>query len=367
MKSNTSLNPNTLKSFDSYVDTLYPINCGLGSNPLGEPEAAADFWRHYDSSKIDRYYDFSQIVELSAKVGEYSAMSPERIFFSNGSISMLSNLFFKLFSEKPKLMIGVGPQFVQAISEWLLSGGDYDSVLLNSAGNLDETIQGLINKIHVMKPAVVYIDNPNNPTGMVFTREQIAQLANVCKDRDVFLLIDEAYADYLPIASSVMNLTDDFPNVIVIRTFSKGLGMASIRIGYCVVHEELAGSIQKIICPFTLSRTSIEMACYVLPGIEPFLSRSREHVRTLKKEITEAFQQKGITIWSSHEDIPIFLSHHSETPLFTWLSNLGIITESGKHFITTHPQMSDHYCRVRVPDSKTHLMQLMYRLKNATL
>ncbi len=123
MTSNKSLNPNTLKSFDSYVDTLYTIDCGLGSNPLGAPESVADFWASYDGTKMDKYYDFSQIVDLSVKVGEYTGMPPERIFFSNGSISMLSNIFFKLFSERPKLMVGVGPQFVQAVSEWQLSGG----------------------------------------------------------------------------------------------------------------------------------------------------------------------------------------------------------------------------------------------------
>ncbi len=367
MKSNTAINPNTLKSFDSYVDTLYPIDCGLGSNPLGAPDSVTNFWMNYECSKIDRYYDFSQIVELSVKVGEYTGIPPERIYFSNGSVSMLSNIFFKLFSERPKHMIGIGPQFVQAVSEWLLSGGTYDSIPLEPNGNLDEAIDLLIQKIKTVKPAVVYIDNPNNPTGMVFTVRQIKRLLEVCRGLDVFLVLDEAYADYLPMEASGMNLTNEFQNFIVTRTFSKGLGMASIRIGYCVVHEKLVGSIQKIICPFTLSRTSIEMACYVLPGIESFLLRSREHIRGLKKEMIKAFQQKGITIWPSHSDIPIFLAHHPETSLFTWLSNLGIVTESGKHFTATHPLMNDYYCRIRVPDSKTHLIHLMYRLTKSKL
>lgn len=367
MKSNLSLNQNTFKSLDSYVDTLYPIDCGLGCNPLGAPDAVADFWAHYEDSKTERYYDFSQIVELSVKVGDYTRIPPERIFFSNGSMTMLSNIFFKLFSEKPKRMLGIGPQFVQAVSEWRLSGGGYEAVPFDAQTDPERIFDLLMEKIKAERPAVVYIDNPNNPTGLVVSFGAIKQLVQMCKEVDAFLIVDEAYADYLPLECSAMNLTHDFSNLIVTRTFSKGLGLASIRIGYCVVHEELIGSIQKIICPFSLSKTSMDLACYVLPGIETFLTRSREHVRTLKNEMTESFRQKGITIWPSHENIPIFLAHHAETSLFAWLSNLGILTESGKHFAATHPDMSDHYCRVRVPDSRTHLIHLIYRFKNSKL
>lgn len=118
---------------------------------------------------MDRYYEFSHIVDLSVKVADYIGATPETVYFANGSLAVLSSIFFKVFTERPKHMLGIGPQFVQAISEWRLSGGTYDAVPMDVAGDLDGTVEQLVERIKREAPTLVYLDNPNNPTGRVFT------------------------------------------------------------------------------------------------------------------------------------------------------------------------------------------------------
>lgn len=358
------LNTDLLKSFDSYVKKHHRIDCGLGSNPLGAPPAVQDFWKGYNSESPEKYYDSDLIAELSIRVGEYVDIAPERLYFSNGSISMLSNLFFKMFTQKPKLMLGIGPQFPYAIAEWLYSGGEYVSEPLDKDEDLNGATDRLIKRIRSVNPTVVFIDNPNNPTGLLFSLEQIEEIAIICQEAGAYLIVDEAYADYMPMKCSAIPLTDGFFNLIVVRTFSKGLGMASIRLGYCAVPESLAQFVQNIICPFTPSKISIDMACYVLPGIDGFLIQNRNYIREKKRELTQAFRQKGFSIWSSHEEVPIFMAYHQTIPIFRWLKELGVITVSGKDFAMTCSGLDDNFCRIRVPGCKADFMHLLYRLKN---
>jgi histidinol-phosphate aminotransferase len=367
MEHNKSLNPNALAPFDSYAKKQHTIDCGLGTNPLGEPPAVKDFWKTYMHKPVDKYYDPALLAELSARVSDYANIPVERLFFHNGSMQMLSTLFFKLFTQHPKLMMGIGPQFAEPVEEWLLSGGEYISSPLGKADNLDFTVNKIIEKITSTKPTVVFMDNPNNPTGLFFSVEFIERIAIACQHTGTYLIIDEAFADYLPVNSSAMHLTNHLSNIFVVRSFSKALGMASIRLGYCIVPNTLIKYLQRIIIQFTPAEISIDIACHVLPSINDFLLKSRHYIRQGKKKITETFRQKGFRIWPTHKDVPIFLAYHKEIPIYRCLQDIDVITVSGDHFAITCPEMNDHYCRVRVPACKADIAYLIHRVNNLAI
>jgi histidinol-phosphate aminotransferase len=104
---------------------------------------------------------------------------------------------------------------------------------------------------------VVYLCNPNNPTGTIVGRDQLDWFVGSIPDR-VLIVVDEAYHDYVtdPSFRSALSLAMDRPNVIVLRTFSKIFGLASHRVGYAIGAPETISQLRKTQIPFGLGEVA---------------------------------------------------------------------------------------------------------------
>jgi histidinol-phosphate aminotransferase len=101
---------------------------------------------------------------------------------------------------------------------------------------------------------VIFVCNPNNPTGTVVRRPELVEFLNRVPG-DCLVVLDEAYADYVrdPQVPDGMELYRDRPNVAVLRTFSKAHGLAGLRVGYLVGHEPVAGAVRTTMLPFSVN------------------------------------------------------------------------------------------------------------------
>ena len=109
---------------------------------------------------------------------------------------------------------------------------------------------------------IVFICSPNNPTGNLIPRETILQIASALRER-AMVVIDEAYIEF----SSQVSLSqdvNDFSNLIVLRTLSKAWGLAGLRIGCAIAHEDIVQLFHKVRAPYPLSSMNAEMAVAVL-------------------------------------------------------------------------------------------------------
>jgi histidinol-phosphate aminotransferase len=108
---------------------------------------------------------------------------------------------------------------------------------------------------------LVYVANPNNPTGTWFDDAELNRfVARV--PRDVLIVVDEAYSEYVdaPRLSSALRLADGHPNVIVTRTFSKAYGLAGLRVGYLVAHPSVIGVIERLRESFNVNSLALVAA-----------------------------------------------------------------------------------------------------------
>ncbi|MEZ9409540.1 aminotransferase class I/II-fold pyridoxal phosphate-dependent enzyme [Vibrio lentus] len=340
----------------SYISNLYTIDCRLGTNPKGRPPLSYAI-KETLLDDLSDYYSFDYIAKLSVLTANYIGTDPDRVFFSNGSMPMLSTIFSKLLGDN-MTMLGLGPQFVDAVSEFIKLGGSYSSIKYSPS-----VIPTLCEKIRTTAPSVVYIDNPNNPTGRAYSHEELEPVVEVCLDSGSILLIDEAYGDYLAKDESMVQFANEFNNVVVTRSFSKGLGLASCRLGYAVVSHNLRDYFSKIIIPFTPSLTSIKIACDVLPNIDSFLDGCKKDCREIKKTMIDELKLCGIEVAPTHEDTPIFLAYKQGENLASWFDDRGILVESAHHFELTDNTLTKEYCRVRIVGNTHDLEHLLYRLK----
>ncbi len=359
------LNPALSASKQSYISNTYVIDCSLGVNPFGAPPQVTAYAKAYDGAELAEYYNYQHIVSLTQKISDYIDVDGANIFLANGSFNLLTTIFFKLLRGGAKQMLGVGPQFVDAVGEWKLSGGTYTSVPLQLDTPDVLPIDALEAQLKSGDFSVLYLDNPNNPTGYFFPIAQVRKLAELCRAQGTLLVIDEAYADFVDIHESGFGLVEDFENVIVVRSFSKGFGLASIRLGYTAVHPVLAEHFRRITTPFRCSHFSLGAASAALDNLNHLL-HSRQKTRVYKARMVALLARDQIQALPSHPDVPIFVAHQAGSDLYRKFVSQSIITEPGSCFQATHKAFDDSYCRVRIPGDEHHFAHLDYRLDQLT-
>ena len=158
---------------------------------------------------------------------------------------------------------------------------------------------------------IIYLANPNNPTGTIFTRQEFDAFYAAVPER-VLVILDEAYFEYAqdnPRYPNSMHYRYD--NVITLRTFSKVYGLAGARIGYGFAHEELIANLLKVKLPFEPGSLG-EAAGIAALGDRSFLHASLEVNARGMAQVTEALQTAGIecvpseanfvmTVWPTRE------------------------------------------------------------------
>jgi histidinol-phosphate aminotransferase len=145
---------------------------------------------------------------------------------------------------------------------------------------------------------IIYLANPNNPTGSIFTRREFEEFYRHVPER-VLIILDEAYFEY---ARDNPNYPDSmhyrYDNVITLRTFSKVYGLAGIRIGYGFAHQELIANLMKVKLPFEPS-TPAQAAGIAALADKEFLYRSLELNARGLRFLSEALREIGFRVTPS--------------------------------------------------------------------
>ncbi len=141
---------------------------------------------------------------------------------------------------------------------------------------------------------IVFLANPNNPTGTFTPWDEIARFVARIPPR-VLVVIDEAYGEYLPDAlrSPTPGWIARHPNVVVSRTLSKAYGLAGLRVGFGVADPEVAELMNRVRQPFNVNHLAMVAACAALDD-EPFIAKSRAVNAAGLKQLEAGFQRLGL-------------------------------------------------------------------------
>ncbi len=171
----------------------------------------------------------------------------------------------------------------------------------------------------------IFICNPNNPTGTAY---KAAELLSFMKKipSSVILLVDEAYIDFTDNMDeySLMSYLPDFPNMIVIRTYSKIYGMAAIRAGYAVASEEIIKYMGAAVAARSLSTISIEGAIAALED-EEFREKTVKNNKRERSLLTDELRSLGFTVYDSQANFIYADFHTSAQELYFKLLEYGVM------------------------------------------
>ncbi len=184
-------------------------------------------------------------------------ISPDNLLVGNGS----SELFYTaLKAINPKNVIIPAPSFIEYEKAAKSVGAKCFFINYKIENNnfnfndfkldfneLIDLIDSIIKiKNPLMQPSVIFLANPNNPTGSIIDREQILLLINKCKENGFFIFIDEAFIDFLdtPYNYSLINKVNQFENLVVFRSLTKFFAIPGLRLGYLAANKSLINKIR---------------------------------------------------------------------------------------------------------------------------
>lgn len=367
---------NTIKFFnpEGYVKTskkdqyafsnnLEYIDCSLGVNPFGYSNNVYSFNKEnsFEKFNVGNYPEFPYLNlknEIVKYWSNHCKLNGSNIKFGTGSIGILLNIN-RIFIENKTKVLGIGPTFTPYSSDVKLCEGIFDHVLLNENEKFKFNVNKFMSRI-TPEYTLIYIDNPNNPTGQVINIEDIKQIVVKAREKDICVVIDEAYGDFMDNCNSAVNIVNDFENLMVVRTFSKGLGLAGLRVGYMITSTYLSEIYSKVDVPFTLNNIGYNAAIASLVD-KDFILDSRKKINVIKQEIRETFQR--IKVLETNNNVPIMTLEfpNKDIDLFNIFRFNGVLTESGKDFAG----LGKNFIRMRVPNSSFELSKIIKNIEKS--
>ena len=150
------------------------------------------------------------------------------------------------------------------------------------------------------KTRILFLANPNNPTGTMMTVEELERLQDSLPPHVLFV-IDGAYAEYVSpdYEAQIRDLVDRRVNTVMMRTFSKIHGLAALRLGWAYMPEEIMQTFQRIRGPFNVNGLAVAAGMASIQDTE-FLTKSREHNAEWRARMTEALNAMGLPTPPSH-------------------------------------------------------------------
>ena len=206
------------------------VKFGANVNPLGLSESVKhDLAGHLDiiSSYPDRNY-----TSLKKTIGEYCHISPEHIVVGNGSTELISLL---ISQRQAKKALVVGPTYSEYERELALTGGTITEYNLKEEQDFQLDLEDFFASV-AEDVDLLILCNPNNPTSSAIKNNDMEQILTFCKERNIFVMIDETYVEFAPDVAEItaIPLTDEFDNLMVIRGVSKFYAAPGLRFGYGV-------------------------------------------------------------------------------------------------------------------------------------
>ncbi|MBA7478549.1 Histidinol-phosphate aminotransferase [subsurface metagenome] len=323
------------------------LDCAVGRNSFGTSEKVVEFAKHYDWSDLWQHPDTSY-KDLKQEIcnfwSDYADLKIANVKVANGSCVILSR-FNKLFIEPGVKVLGYVPQFPEYTAEVAVLGGSYEAVPLDPQEGFKFNLDRLLGRI---KPdyCIVYIDNPNNPTGQLISLSDIETIVRETRKKDIVVIIDEAYADYIEEKHSAVNLINQYKNLVVTRTFTKGYGIGRFRVGYAMLSTELGDYYNRIELPFSISTMGASLAREALLD-QDFILNVRQQVKAEKEKLTTGLSERGYLIGETCESCPIFILGHKDKnfDLKDDFLSRGIYTLPG----TEWENLGKNYVRVNTP------------------
>ena len=321
---------------DPYVPGEQPqneqiIKLNTNENPYPPSAEVTRAIQGYPHNNL-RLYPDPESSALKRSLATYHSLNPDQVFIGNGSDEVLAHSFLAFFkNNKPILFPDISYSFYPVYCA--LYQIDYKTVALDDNFCIDPSNYRQAN-------GGIIIPNPNAPTGIAMSMQAIRELL---ENSDSLVIIDEAYVDFG--AESAIDIIASYPNLLVIRTFSKSRSLAGLRLGYAIGQPELIDGLNRVKNSFNsypVGRLTSAAAMASLRD-EEYFQKCKVQIINTRTWLKDELEKLGFDVFPSSSNF-LFARHssHPASKLYLELKKVGILV---RHF---EPERINNFLRISI-------------------
>ena len=315
------------------------IKLGSNENPWGPSPKAMQAIKE-EIKSINRYPE-SQLHELVSEIAKYSGVKDSQVRIGGDGADEIIDVLAKTF-------IDAGDEFIVPLPSYM-----YYEYLLRQYGakpvyakwDLTENrldVESIYDSISP-KTRMIFLCSPNNPTGTLIDKEILAEIA--AQNPDILIVIDEAYFEYSEVTNR--DLIDEYDNIFIIRTMSKVLGLAGMRIGYGLACSQIIEYMHRIKPVFSLTRLSFVAALNTFRDTEYIEESIRKGIESRQYLYDEISKIDGLKVFPSKSNfmlIDIRGTGFTATDLAEELMKRGVIVRD----CTSFKGLDEYWIRISI-------------------
>ncbi len=294
------------------------VKLNQNENPENIPLALRSRMQTLLSETELNRYPSEQPDSLRVLIAEYADVPADCVLVTHGSNEFVHSLCIAFVEQGRKTLIP-SPTFSLFGNSVRLFGGDVIDVEADE--DLNYPIDEICRIASTENPELVVIATPNNPTGKDLT---LASIERVIKASSGMVVVDEAYWEFTD-RPSAAKLLDKYENIIVMRTLSKAVGLAGLRIGYAIAQPDVIAELLKVRLPFMVPRIDAALAAEVLAHPE----RIRDAATRLKQGQRRIADQldtlPGVSVVPSETNFVLFKTPFDSSAILEKLAQAGVL------------------------------------------
>lgn len=279
------------------------------------------------ASRAHFYHDPEGKTVRRAIANRYG-LTADNVILSNGADEAIA-LIAQAFLSSGQEVITVWPSFGQYAFGAKLMGAELIQVPVKE--DMAADCQAIAQAV-TEKTALVFLCNPNNPTGTIIGGKELEYLLSEIPEH-ILVVLDEAYAEYVDDSryTSGIELLAQFPNLVSVRTFSKIYGLAGLRLGYCIAHRSVIEVIDRVRSPFNVNSVAQEAALAALSD-EMYCQRIAACNKKERQRLTAVLTNLGYTVYPSQTNFLFADTGQDSQDLCRYLEQNGILIRPGSNW-----------------------------------
>ncbi|MEK5485987.1 MULTISPECIES: histidinol-phosphate transaminase [Lysinibacillus] len=298
------------------------IKLASNENPFGcSPKVTAYLQNNAVNHAL---YPDGYAQNLRTAVANHLGVKETQLLFGNGSDDIIAIITRALLYPGVNTIMA-DPSFSQYWHNAEIEGAEVRKIpCVEGAHDLDSMAAAIDDQT-----SIVWVCSPNNPTGVVIPDTALrAFLAKV--PSDVLVVLDEAYIEYVthPGHKDTLPIIDEYPNVLLLRTFSKAYGLASFRVGYAIGQAGVIAKLDPVRAPFNNTILSQAVAAIALSD-QAYIEACREANENGKKQYVEFCEKHNLKYFLSDTNFIFFDTQADSDVVFQELMKRGFIVRSG--------------------------------------
>ena len=308
------------------------LDCGDGCNPYGCSEQVLQTLQQ--EVKPQDIYSYPHGFQLKDAIIHYwsrqAHLQRENLFLHNSGMDAITCVNH-IFAREGAVVLGITPQFTDYVLNARCHGFTYKAVPLLEEESFALVPERIVEEMD-SSIALVYLDNHNNPTGQNVPLPALRKILDKALELRICVIADEAYGDYLELDESAAALMDEYPNLIVMHSLSKGTGLAGMRAAYVVAAPEVIEQIDKVSNPYGISGIGRKLAAAAL-GDPEFMAENRRSIALAKQKL-RGYTGKMLRMAQTLDSCSICLLTHQDPScdLAAQFAALGVKVVSGGDF-----------------------------------